>query len=133
MEEKVLYENGNVKVTSARFIVGNKTYQLGQINSSEPLVEKMKTPTLKYILMGLGILVSLAALGNMGESFIGAIVGAAFGGAIAYVGYKFINKPDDIYHVQITTSSGEASALSSTDSEHISNIVNAINDGLAMR
>lgn len=133
MEEKVLYENGNIKVTSSRFVVGGKTYQLAQINSSESLIEQFKTPNSKYILMGIGALLLLSGIGSLGESFVKGIGISLVGAAMAFVGFKFINKPATLYHVRITTSSGEASAVSSHDGAYIDSIVNAINNGLAMR
>ena len=133
MEEKVLYENGNVKVTSSRFVVGGKTYQLAQINSSESLIEQFKTPNSKYILMGIGAFLVVTGIGSLGESFVKGIGISLVGAAMAFVGFKFINQPAPLYHVRITTSSGEASAVSSHDEAYIDSIVNAINNGLAMR
>jgi hypothetical protein len=33
MEEKVFFENGNVKVTNARFVVGDQTFAMAAVNS----------------------------------------------------------------------------------------------------
>lgn len=126
MEEKVFYENGNNKVTNARFIAGAQTYALSGITSV-----RMAEQAAKYKIHAMiaGALVAMAGLGQFSESFFTGLIVVAIGAGIIWFGKNM----QTTYHVVTVSSGGESQALSSTDQTLISSIVNAINEAMVHR
>jgi ABC-type Fe3+ transport system permease subunit len=118
MEEKTFLSEGGVTVTNARFIVSSQTYAMSGItsvkNSQEP--PKRSYPIICGLL-GLLFLVGVPLLGIV--LVILAIVW--------WIGQK------SQYHVLLTTASGEMKALSSTDGDLITKVVQALNDAIVAR
>jgi Family of unknown function (DUF6232) len=122
MEEKVFFENGNVKVTNARFVVGNQTHAMNGVTSVSSHVTK---PSRTGLIIGLviGLLVLLGAEGG------GKVLGLAIMGICGYLLYN----QKDTHAVLLRSASGEIQALSGTDAMYIGGVVSALNDALIHR
>ena len=122
MEEKTFFEQGNVKVTNARFLVGSQTYAMNGVTSVKSHVVP---PSRMGPIIGLivGVLVLLGASGS------GKLIGVAIAGACGFILYS----QKSTYSVVLNSASGEAQALSGTDGEHIKGVVSALNDALIHR
>ena len=117
MEEKIFYQNGDVRVTQSRFIVGDKTFALRNISSVQ-VGSIGPNRTLYSIVVLIGALSLLAEQARL----FGAIV------LIIAVIYIFIAKSG--YSVRITINSGETDCLFSKDKKYVETIVNALNNAI---
>lgn len=118
MEERTFFEQGDVKVTNARFISNGQTYAMRNVTSVKPFEQKPPR--------ALGVIVALIGLGIMFASpFFGLLVLAA---GLAVL---FLMKP--IYHVLLATSSGETRALKTKDRNYVNQVIQAINDAMVHR
>jgi hypothetical protein len=118
MSEQTFFEYGDVKVTNARFINGGQTYAMSNITSVKAFEQKPKRfwPAI-FILIGLGI------LGN--GSYSGLII------ILAAAAFIFLQKT--IYHVMLSTSAGETSALKTHQKEYLQKVVAAVNEAIVHR
>jgi len=118
--EKVYFEEGSVTVTKARFIVPAQTYAMSGITSVKAAVDQpLKGPA---ILCGIGLL--MLFFGEVSLIVIGLLLIA---GAI----FWYIKGKKHI--VVLSSASGEAEALSSTDASFIGRIIAALNDAIVDR
>lgn len=118
MNETVVFDENNVKVTNTRFIVDGQTYAMNGVTSVKRF--EKKPPRI------VPILVALIGLGAMAGSFlIGVIIVAAA------VGIWKIQKAQ--YSVLLSTSSGDAQALTSPDRVYIERVISALNDAIVNR
>ena len=112
MAEQTFYENGNIKVTSARIICGDKTFALAGVTSVR-VVEVKPDRTSAIICMVAGLFCLLI------PTIIGII-------------YWF--KQKSRYEVWIESASGGRNTFcQSKDSKVIADIVTAINDAIVHR
>ncbi len=134
VEESVLQEQGNVKVTDKRVVIGAKTYALANITSVEMgrRDESGSGALLKLvvglILMGIGTLLTF----TNGVSFF-ALAMAAIGALLVWQGNKASKERVSTYLVKVGSASGESNILESKDLNVIQPIVNAINDAIVRR
>lgn len=118
MEEKTFFTDGGVTVTNARFIVPSQTYAMSGITSVKTSQELPKR--LYPIICGvLGLALLMSSTG-----FAVLLIAVA---AVWWFGQK------TEYHVLLTTSSGEAKALSSDNGDFISKVVQALNESIVSR
>ncbi len=118
--EKVYFEEGGVTVTKARFIVPAQTYAMSGITSVKAAVNQpWKGPA---ILVILGLI--MMSFGEGGSIVMGLLFMA---GAILW----FIKGKKNI--VILSSSSGEAEALSSHSSDFIGRIIAALNEAIVER
>jgi Family of unknown function (DUF6232) len=122
MEERVFFENGNVKVTNARFVVGNHTHSINGITSvSSYVTQPSKMGLIVGILVGLGMILS----GPWSVKLIGLGIAALCG---------FLLKNQKATHtVVLQSASGKVEAHSGTDAPQITGIVAALNDAIVHR
>ena len=121
MEEKSFFQEGGVTVTNARFIVPSQTFAMSGITSVKAFEEKpSRVWSIIFLVVGI-----LMALGDGDMVVWGVII--AIAGAIGIVLQK------SMYHILLTTSSGEAKALSSKNKEWINEIVAALNSAIVHR
>lgn len=144
MSETVFYEDGTVRITSARAILGNKTYVMANITS----VSMGKTPVNK----SLGVLLMIIGFGfaflrvfsliqvmgiatQLGISLFNFsdFVVLALGIGVGLVGLFLIRSQKPSYVVRIGSASGESDGLVSKSKDYIIQIVNAINDAIVKR
>ena len=144
-EEKVYYDEGNVKITSRRCILDEKTYVLKNISSVTVNTQyhsavhhaavKVRA-TWAYILGSLIILGGLKALLD-GDVLI-LVVDFGIGGALCYYAYSKSQKSEpawetpawEEYSIRIGSNAGDADILESKDKDYITKIVDAINDAI---
>lgn len=128
--EEVLLETENIKVTTARAILGGKTYSMSNITS----VRMAKASAIAIVpVLGLAIGVMLmlggfATIRDSGRPLL-FILGLAFvaGGILSLI------RAEPTYHVRIGTPSGEADVMSSKDQATIQTIVDAMNKAIVKR
>ena len=122
MEEKVFFEGGDVKVTNARFVVGNQTHAMNGVTS---VSSHISPPSRLGLIIGLvvGLLVLIVASG--GTKLVGFLIAAACGYGL------FAQK--STHSVLLRSASGEVQALSGKDGDHIRSVVSALNDALIHR
>ena len=142
--EKVYYDEGNVKITSRRTILDDKTYVLKNISSVTVNTihhEAVHHDAIKvgapwaYMLGGFLIILSILGLS---EGNAGALIFLGIGSALCY--YAYSKSKDTIaawetpawdeYSVRIGSNAGETDGLRSKDKDYITKIVNAINDAI---
>ena len=119
MEEKTFFEHEDVKVTNSRFITGGQTYAMSNVTSVKSLVEKPNR------VGGIAVLIVGLLMVFNGAIFWGLLVAAGAGF------YMYTQKTT--YHVMLTTSGNETSALKTYQLEYITKIVNALNEAIVHR
>jgi hypothetical protein len=118
MDEQVVLEEGNVKVTNSRFMVAGQTYAMNGVTSVEQFVQK--PARVLPIMIGIFGVCALA-----GSVVFGAILIAAA------VAIWVIQKKT--FSVLLSTASGKARALTSKDEQYISRVVAALNNAIISR
>jgi hypothetical protein len=119
MEERVFFEYGDVKVTNARFINGGQTYAMNNVTSVKPYEKKPNR-------VG-GIIVLLIGLIIMVNSNLvpGLLIAAA---AVFY-----LYKQKTIYHILLSTSAGETTALVTYQRHYLHDVIAALNNAIVHR
>jgi hypothetical protein len=117
-----------VRITSARLIVGNTTYAMLNVSSVSMTVTK---PSLFWpvTLVLVGAAIMLAALSHSRAATSLLVVGAL----LALVGVVAWRGSSPTYHVRISASSGESTALSSSDKGYVEKVIRAINEAIIHR
>lgn len=119
MEERTFFEQGDVKVTNARFISNGQTYAMRNVTSVKPFEQKPPR--------AMGVIIALVGLGVMASgNFMFGVMALAAGLAVL-----FLIKP--VYHVLLATSSGETRALKTKDRNYVNQVIQAINDAMVHR
>jgi hypothetical protein len=121
MEEKIFFEYEDVKVTNARFITGAQTFAMSNVTSVKAHTQKPSRIALILLLI-IGLFFTL---GGGAGVLIGLVVAAV--AAIAL----YLQKTT--YHVMLTTSGGETSALKTYQLDYITKVVNALNEAIVHR
>jgi Family of unknown function (DUF6232) len=122
MDERTFFEQGNVKVTNARFIVGNQTYAMNGVTSVKSHVtQPSRMGGIIGVLIGLGIL--------FGAEGMGRLIGLVIAAGAAY----FLYNQKAVHAVVLNSSSGEAQALSGNDADYINGVISALNEALIHR
>jgi hypothetical protein len=137
--ETVYYEQGSIRVTASRFVVGEETYPLGQITSVklEELGPKNGCLVLAAVLgLGIGAIFAIAGItqlmtvtdpwASFGTAFLLLVIGGLFLLAARSQNYS-------TYAVQITTAAGEQQVLKDRDASKPRAVVDAINEALIDR
>lgn len=118
MDEKIFFHQGSVKVTSARFINGGQTYAMSNVTSVKTFAQKPSRAA--------GIFVVLVGAMALAAS---VLVGALIVGLAVY----FLYQQKTMYHIMLSTSAGESSALSTDHREYVEEIVDALNQAIVHR
>lgn len=118
MDEKIFFHQGSVKVTSARFINGGQTYAMSNVTSVKTFEQKPSRAG--------GIFVALVGIMALAAA---PLVGALIVGLAIY----FLYQQKAMYHVMLSTSAGESSALSTDHREYVDEVVNALNQAIVHR
>lgn len=110
--DEVLYEEGNVKITSTRAVIDGRTYAVANI-SSVGFERDDSLRTLGWVLIVVGVLAAALKLYVVGLLLLAA------GAVLATIGVK--------YQVKITAGAGERQALTSRDQLVAQDVASAIN------
>lgn len=122
MEEKAFFNQGNVSVSSARFIVDGQTYAMNGVTS----VKTGRKDPSRWGPIILGI-VGLVSLGGAAAGSV--ILGLTLIGLAVFWWTK--QKPE--LSVVLSSASGEAQALKSKDAEFINGVIEALNSAIIHR
>lgn len=118
MAEQIFYDNGTVKVTNARFMVGSQTYAMQGVTSVRSLVQ---SPNRIF-----PIILIIVGLFAFGGSVLFALLMIAAGIALLVM-------MKNTHIVALHSASGEQQALTSTDAGYINDVVGALNNALIHR
>jgi uncharacterized membrane protein len=118
MAEQTFFEYEDVKVTNARFISGSQTYAMSNVTSVKAFEQKPKR-FWGIVLMIIGLSVAINA------PVVGLVI--AVGAAV----FLFMQKT--VYHVMLSTSGGETSALKTHQQEYLQKVVSALNEAIVHR
>ena len=129
--EKTFFEGGNVKITNARFVNGNKTYAISSIVSVS-LREKQPNLISVYFLFFLSyysfltlIFKFLAGLSLSQELMLGIF--------FAVCAYFLLKSKRTRFFVTLMTAGGEVDAFESYNSQSAQQIINALDDAIIFR
>lgn len=117
VNEKIFYQDGDVRVTQSRYITHSKTYAMRNI-SSVSVFEIVKSRRLPIVMAVVG--------GLMLFSDNWRIAGLI----IAGIGTLLLLLIKNEFAVRISTNAGEVDSLVSKDKFYITNIVSALNDAI---
>ena len=122
MDERVFFEQGQVKVTNARFVVAHQTYAMNGVTSvSSYVTPPERKGAIIALLFGLFLLLVL----DGGAKLIGLIIAGLAGWALSQM--------KSTHSVFLSSASGEVKALSDTDERFIGSVVGALNEALVHR
>lgn len=118
MQEQEFFNQNDVRVTNARFMVNGQTYAMNGVTSVK---RGLKTPAR-------GAPIFLILVG-------GAIMFASkpFGFLILGIAFLWLFMQSDEHTVMLSSASGESQALTSTDKEYIQSIIDALNEAIIHR
>ena len=125
-EQTFYSDEAGVRITGTRAIFYNTTYSMANIASIRTVkIPPKRTGAIWTIIIGVG----LSIIGFSIDLSILTIVGVV----ILLLGILWVWKASGEYHIMITSSSGEASALKSKDRDYISRIAQAMNEAIISR
>ena len=124
--EAKVYENGDVLVTTTRFVVNGQTYAMNGVTSVKSF-KKDPSRALPVIVGIIGFIVFASGIGS------GSTIAAIFGLALLAGAWFLWKSQSPEYSVRLATASGEASALSSKDQSYINQVVEALNNAIVQR
>lgn len=124
--EKTYLQQGDVMVTSARFIVGSQTFAMRNITSVTAMEIEPDNPFPGYLMM-LGSVIVMIGFGI--SSVSAGILGVVIAGAGGYWGWQ----QTSTFSVVLTTAGGEVRAYTSQNRKVIATIVEALNRSIVER
>lgn len=130
--EKIFFDAHGIKVTNARFIVTKQTYAMASVNSVK--VDKTdRTPPKSGAIFFcvLGGLMIFASISDFKGLWLLALIG--LGTLIWGVKWYGSIKPKFEYKLNLTTSSGETTALTSFSEPDIRVVEDALNNAIVYR
>lgn len=119
-------DNRGVRITSSRLMVPDMTYAMANITSVK--TEEVY-PSYSGVLVTLLVGFLLVVGGFKLSSWYVGLFGVLLVGLGGYWGWRL--EPD--YHLRISSSAGETSALSSKDRVYIGKVLHAINEAIIHR
>lgn len=126
VRETIILEEGDVKITSERAIVGTKTYAISDIISVSIKRDSSMVGCLIIALISGAFLLGLLSMGGGSGYRVTAFI---FLGSAAVV--ALLAQPN--YIVQIRSIAGSTDILHSMDQDYLQRVVQAINDALAYK
>ena len=126
VHERTILEEGDVKITNRRVVIGIKTHALSDVISVRMTQDRSGIGCAIAALIVVGILLgvfSLVSTSFNSELFLTGII--SLGGAVVVA---LLAPPN--YVLQLRSMSGKADILQSTDRDYLRRIVNAINDAV---
>jgi hypothetical protein len=133
--EEPIYSDQNVSVTKAIAKIGDTSYPINAVSSLRVEKEMTNSSTLGCgcLSLVLGGLFALAGLGSLTRPngpllFMLGVLGIG-GGVAAFSTHKPVHK----YKLILVTASGEVSALSTQDKEHVDDVRAAIELAIELR
>ncbi len=129
MSEKEIYSDGELRITTHRFICPKSTYAVSNIASVKMEREPVGRGCAIVLLL---IACVISVLGISGKVEIkGEITGGAI--LVSAVLLLAVLCFKDKYHVVVVNNSGEAKAVTDTDKQYIERVVNAVEEAISRR
>ncbi|MDQ3004590.1 MAG: DUF6232 family protein [Chloroflexota bacterium] len=125
-EEKVIYEQGDIKITNLRAIFGDKTYAISNITS---VTKKEKTNLSAFLPVAM-IVVGIAFISFAFFEKVINWIAIGFGVLMVVGGYFVAMLLKTEYFVQIGSASGEEQANKSKSIAKVTEIVKAVNQAM---
>jgi hypothetical protein len=119
MAEQVIHESGDIKITTARVVLGANTYSLQNIAGVRVISEINK------LAIGLVVVGVILVLIGLSEGIVSLIIGVALGALGYFLGFKH-------YYLHFDTSSGSVQAYSGK-ADMCFELKNKIEDAMAAR
>jgi len=120
--ERVFYDDGSVKVTSARFIASGGTHAMGGILSAAAIVTP---PSRLGWITGLLLGIVVLLLAGWSAKVLGLIVAGACSLVLA--------RQKAVHSIMLRSASGDMQAFSGTDGARIAAVLSALNCAMAER
>lgn len=120
MDEKFFFNQGNVSVSNARFIVDGQTYAMNGVTSVK---QGVRHPS-RVLPIVLGVIGLLVIFGGGSQVFGILLLAAA---VLSWVLQK------SVWIVVLNSSSGETQALTSKDKIYIEGVISALNESIVYR
>jgi len=122
LRETTILQEGPVKITNLRMLIGTETYKLSNITSAKFATQRKSKRPFLFLIVGVLLVLwsvfeetgSFSEFYNIGMTLI-----------IASVVFFLLSKP--VYTVQIEGASGERNILNFTDLSFVKRIVDAVN------
>jgi hypothetical protein len=128
IHEVIIFEEGKVKITNLRAVIGTKTYTLSDITSVTR--KKRKTGDTDFFWWWVsGALFIIISAVDLAYLWCFDIIGLMF--FLGALGKARAAKT--VYVVKIGSSSGERNVLEAYDRQYIKRIVNAMNEAIVCR
>jgi hypothetical protein len=127
MNETTILEDGDVKITNLRAIMGTKTYAMANVTSVNLIKkEPSNAPIWWAIVGGLLFLWGLTDFDVFGNCLLVGLI-------LAGLGVYFAKNSKPTYMAKIGSASGETKLVGSSDKEQIQRIVDAVNEAIIRR
>lgn len=130
--ENEIYLDKNVRVTTARIIIGNTTYALRNITS----IKTTKTPpstgraVMLLFLSIIGLLAGLVIPFQSDVSIKWTVLVLVFAAIALALSILWLRNLKTSYHLMITSTASETNALTSFDKDYILTVVAKINEAI---
>lgn len=123
-KEQVFYHKGDVMVTNTRFVVPGQTFAMSGVTSVRSSEGRKDINPAILIIPILGLIGTFIVGGTIGNILLTLSL-------LVMVLTSVIRKK--LYHVSLTTSSGEQRALMSPDRTYVEEVVSALNQAIVHR
>ena len=118
-QEQMIYQDGQVTVTTARFVVGPTLYPIRGITAVQPIVIPAERGAAVIACLGGGVILLLGiATRSLGFG--------AFGVLLGLIGVGLWMAAHPVYVVRVWTAGGQVDAVSSNELVRIQTIVSAL-------
>ena len=138
-DESIFFQNGDIVVTNARFVVGAKTFAMRGITSvevveTEEVVEIQPGKALPGAIGGVGFIICIFGgilCWLLFDFSFWVVVGAgAVGILMIFIAALLSTQSKRAFKIVLKTAGGEVTAYQSFDRSHISQILKALNDSI---
>ena len=129
LRERIILEEGEIKITDRRVVIGTNTYALSDVISVRLTKDRSGIGCAIAALIGVGILLGLFSLASTIYNSELCLTGIISLGAAVVV--ALLAPPN--YTLQLRSMSGKADILRSMDEDYLKRIVDAINNAIIRR
>ena len=126
--ENIILEEGNVKITNLRAVIGAKTYAMSNVTSVNMGTKATSNAPLSIILIGIILIIGSYVIGF--RDSVGCLAVALL---LIVVGVYLAKNAKTTFIVRIGSASGESNILEAQDKAYIKRIVDALNEAIVRR
>jgi len=132
-QERVFYQDTQTQVTSARVVIGSKTYALANISSVDLQYRGNPPSCIPFAGFVPGGILLLAGLLTIASMPVAGLFCLGLGGIITFYCIQAIQKSQPYYAAILETNSGTIDALSAKKKEDLEPVVAAITQAIVER